>query len=294
MKQLFREIYDQLSTLKDLQNNPAYIRMWNNQVTLVMEGKMEMFQMPALFIEFVTADTNTLVGGEGVQLYDPLYINIHIAYWQMDASGDIVNDGTFEQNLDVFDFKQTVYRTLQKFKTTKGVSMVRVSEKQDYEHAGVYHFIQSYLTNWVDELMQEPVDGGETIPPLALQLNVTRDGSTDLSAPHIYNNQFFYIFNDGLAGNPASGRLQMNDTDPEDVTSLFLNNIDRNAVPVGIGLINPVPAAGSLVKIFKDEDNYAVYTITAIAQAGGITTYTVTYVEGAGTFALNDNITFNT
>ena len=294
MKQLFREIYDQLSTLKDLQNNPAYIRMWNNQLQLLEDGKMEMFQTPALFIEFVTANTNTLVGGEGVQLYEPLYINIHVLYWQMDASGALTGDGTFEQNLDVFDFKQTVYRTLQKFKTTKGVSMVRVSEKQDYEHAGVYHFIQSYVTNWVDELMQEPVDGGETIPPLALQLNLTREGSTDLSAPHIYNNQFFYIFNSGLAGNPASGRLQLNDTVPATVTAMYLNNIDRNSVPVGIGLIPPVPDINSLVKVFKDETNYAVYKITAILQAGGITTYTVTFVEGAGTFANNDNITFNT
>ena len=83
MKALFQEIYSQLSSLKDSQGNPAYIRMWNDQATLLWEGKMQMFQMPAVFIEFSTAEIDTTLGG-GLQIYNPVLINIHILHWKLD------------------------------------------------------------------------------------------------------------------------------------------------------------------------------------------------------------------
>ena len=66
--------------------------------------------------------------------------------------------------------------------------MVRISETQDYQHAGIYHFIQTYQSTWIDEDMQEPVDGEYAIIPLSLETDLTKEGSVDISAPHIYVN----------------------------------------------------------------------------------------------------------
>lgn len=185
MQQLFKEIYTQLSTLKDSSGNPMYIRMWNNQLELVMSGKMELFSFPAIFIEFGTANTLGVMGGGGIQNYDPVVINLHILHWQLDSNGNFI-DGGFEQNLDVYDTKQDVYRLMQKFKPSKGMPMIRTSETQDYFHAGVYHFIQSYHTTWADDAMEEPVNGIDMDVPIGLEMVVCVDESEDPYQPYTF------------------------------------------------------------------------------------------------------------
>lgn len=194
MQQLFKDIYKQLITgdaltpgLTDNNGNTAYVRMWNNQADFLLAGRMELFQMPAFFIEFTTASTLGVMAGEGVQLYDPVVVRIHILHWQLDANGNFI-DGGFEQNLDVFDTKDKVYKLLQKFKPSKGSPMNRSSEVQDYNHPGVYHFIQEYLTTWTDELMQEPVGGTQTGPtPLGLTMEISTQPSEDPQGPRTYD-----------------------------------------------------------------------------------------------------------
>lgn len=176
MRNFFISIRDRLEELGDLK----YVRMWNNQLELVQAGKMELFQSPAAFLSFKISDI--MQGGEGVQIYDPLIIEVRILHWQLDAA-----DGNFEQNLDVFDLKQKIYKHLQKFKTAKSGSIIRIAEEQDTNHAGLYMFIQTYRTTLVDDVMQEPVGGGEFNPipkPLEVQLETQRD---DANEPHVYN-----------------------------------------------------------------------------------------------------------
>lgn len=174
MKLLFTEIRDKLEAVTGMK----YVRMWNDQLTLVDKGKMQMFPMPAAFIAFNSAEIMQL--GEGVQLMDPLYVDIHILHWQVDAG-----DGTFEQNLDVFDFRMETFKKLQKFTPTKAGAMIRIAERQDYDHAGVYHYIQTYKFNLTEDEAQEPIDGVEWAPiPMPLELQVITQPKQDAAVPY--------------------------------------------------------------------------------------------------------------
>lgn len=155
MKEFFIKLQEQiLLYLTDV----TYVRMWNNQHELVIGGHMEMFPNPSVFIEFVSSDIMQL--GEGRQLYDPLIFRLHILDWQMDSG-----DGNFEQNLTVYDLKQKLYAVVQKFQpglsdeNCPAGSCIRISETQDYSHAGLYHYVQEYKTTLVDVVMAEPVNG---------------------------------------------------------------------------------------------------------------------------------------
>jgi hypothetical protein len=198
MKQLFLEMRDRLANLTNTAGLPMYIRMWNGQAELLWNGQMQLFQMPAVFFEFVTATIDTLVGGEGIQMYNPVHINVHILHWQLDAQGgQYSGDGDFEQNLDVLDFKQTIYKRLQKFETSKGTPLVRISETADYRHAGVYHFIQTYQTTWIDEDMQEPVDGVEWNSPMTAEVRVGKKDSPNYQSIYQFTPSQSILTEDG-------------------------------------------------------------------------------------------------
>jgi hypothetical protein len=173
MKKLFLILYDKMIAIEGV----SYCRKWNNQLSLLLEGKIELFGLPAVFIAFKTGEIQQL--GGGVQLYDPLTIEIHILDWQLDAG-----DGTFEQNLQVFDLKDKVFQALQKFEPGLTNSdclcgtLVRVSEEEDNNHNGVFHFIQTYQTTYVDPLMNEPVNGIDSIEPIPFELDRLNDDGT--------------------------------------------------------------------------------------------------------------------
>lgn len=199
MKKFFLALYAQLTAfVPEIQ----YIRMWNDQLALVMAGRLELFQCPAAFIEFQSMAINkSTLGSNGIQILDPFIFKIHILYWQLDAmGGNFVQDATFEQNLDVYDLKDKVFIAIQKFQpglsdtTTPVGSCIRIAEYQDYKHAGIYHYIQEYQTTMVDNTRIEPVGGsvwpegnpGDPTNPAQIEENVTIEGSNDPSAPHVY------------------------------------------------------------------------------------------------------------
>lgn len=136
-----------------------FIAMWNNQLQDLMEGKNYSFRQNAVLIEFVAP---TQIGGVGnnVQVYEPLEVKIHIIHRQDDAG-----DGTMDCNLDVFDFKQQVYKALQLFQASNTSVFDRQTEEQDYDHTNLYHYIQSYMIAMVDNDMPLPINGTENEPP---------------------------------------------------------------------------------------------------------------------------------
>jgi hypothetical protein len=142
-----------------------FIHMWNNQHERLKEDNEEgistyLFPLPATLIEFVgPMEIQQL--GNGVQLYDPLIIRIHLLHNMLDAG-----DGTMEQNLLVFDIKNKVYKSLQAFEPTGAVAFVRVFEEQDYDHPNLYHFIIDFQTNFVDSATIKPVDGVDSTSPI--------------------------------------------------------------------------------------------------------------------------------
>lgn len=164
----------------------AYCHKWNNQLALILQeggAKSQMFPFPASFIAFKTSEIQQL--GEGRQLF---YVDfdVHILDWQIDSG-----DGNFEQNLTVFDLKDKVFQTIQKFQpgltdaTVPVGACIRISEQEDNDHNGLYHFIQSYRTTWVEQLMAEPVNGIDSNPtPMSFELDITTKAVQDVSVPY--------------------------------------------------------------------------------------------------------------
>lgn len=191
MKKFFQALYIQLMTVQGI----AHCRMWNNQLQRILEGKMNLFDCPAVFIEFITAETNKNSMGGGVQIFSPVIFKLHILHKQLDAG-----DGTFDQNLDVYDFKDLVYKKVAKFQpgildnTNPIGSCERTSEEQDYAHHFVYHYIQTYQTSFVDFGAEEPVNGVEWSPiPMALQLDITKAEVIDASLPYDPSIQYLAV-----------------------------------------------------------------------------------------------------
>lgn len=198
MKNFFLALFLRLQTIKNDDGSDTFkkIAKWNNQLVLLMneEGaRVNLFELPAIFIAFDTSSITQL--GNGVQLYDPLDFEVHILDWQIDAE-----NGTFEQNLRIFDLKQKVYQCLQKFQPgftdeeDPAGSCIRISEQEDNNHNGVYHFIQKYRTTFVDNSMAEPVGGVEWEPvPMPLELNLSTQAKIDLAKPYNPSIQYLLI-----------------------------------------------------------------------------------------------------
>jgi hypothetical protein len=164
MKQLFLDILTQLQTLTFSSNGitiTPFIGVWNNQLKAWNNGKLYDVQKPALFIEFVSGEV--LLLSEGVEVFDPLDIKIHIIDNLLDAG-----DGTQEQNLRIFDFKQQVYLLLKQFQPDNCIKFFRVSETQDYDHDNLYHYIQTYRTTYTDYSAQLPINAITKEPPTPL------------------------------------------------------------------------------------------------------------------------------
>lgn len=166
MKALYLAIKAQL----DAKVPGLFIHIFNNQFDLTENKEMYSFPYPAVFVEFINDQPIEQLGG-GYQIYNPLTVRIHIAH-------DFYNnsDGTMEQNLLIFDVKDSVYKALQKFEPAGAVQFIRTSETQDYDHTNIYHFIQDYTTNYVDQNASEPVNGVLSGAPITLQLTTTAPG----------------------------------------------------------------------------------------------------------------------
>lgn len=149
------------------QNTLAYVQMWNNQLASwrdsfkkvgddeLVTGSNNTYipQMPAILIEF--ANINPIELGAGVQLFDELIVRVHIVHEKLDAG-----DGTMEQNLEVFALVDQVYKVLNKFRPAGCIEFIRQNPQEpDYNHNGLYHYIETFVTNYVDNSQLEPVGG---------------------------------------------------------------------------------------------------------------------------------------
>jgi hypothetical protein len=151
-----------------------FIHKWNNYVEKlksVDENGAPIYGInhPSLFVEYLTPNDIEQLGG-GVQIYDPLIIKIHILHNEIDAT-----NGDMDQNLNVFELKQKVFKALQGFEPDGCVAFVRINEEQDYDHTNLYHYIQTYQTNYVDTSMMNPVNGQETTGTTTLNETIEID-----------------------------------------------------------------------------------------------------------------------
>lgn len=188
IKAPIQDILTRLSTLTPLnQDNltpPLYARMWNNQLKDQAEGKTYSFPFPCSFLELINP-TNYNRLGNGIDESDVVW-RIHLAHEQLDAM-----DGTFEQDLTIFDLRDSIVALLSGFKPTGCGSMVRIHEEQDYNHDNIYHYMIDFICGFIDS-KGSPFDTGRTdyrdsIPPQILnQVVTTSEGNDDKTRKQPY------------------------------------------------------------------------------------------------------------
>lgn len=156
MKDLFLAIQTRITTLVP---EITYVRIFNNQFeNAVNENNTYDFPMPCVFVEFENVNEPKQLGA-GFQIYEPLYVKLHLGVNELDSS-----DGNLDQNLNIFDLKDKLYKAMQKFEPNKASIFIRSSEEQDYDHTNIYVWKQTYRTTYIDGLMEEPQNPTYTTP----------------------------------------------------------------------------------------------------------------------------------
>lgn len=146
-----------------------FVRIWNNQIDYEKSGDLYNFPKPAAFVEVqqgIMWDTLSM----GLSSAD-LIFRIHLAHEYYDAQ-----NGTFEQDLPIFDLRDSVVEKLQLFHPTGCGPLTKILEEQDYEHDNIYHYILDFAVNFIDS-KGSPLDpdSGKFItkdPPTGLQVQM--------------------------------------------------------------------------------------------------------------------------
>lgn len=163
------------------------VRIWNNQIKYESDGKLYDFPKPAFFVEVVNAvQFQTLA--EGMQSAD-LGIRVHIVHEYYDAQ-----DGTFEQDLVVFELRDQVRVKLMRYEPTACGPLVVINEEQDYEHTNIYHYVVDFVCHFIDS-KGSPYDPARTDlidkdPPTDLELTVNAVDSIPGKENTFYNQPF--------------------------------------------------------------------------------------------------------
>lgn len=147
------------------------VSMWNNQLSDERGNKVmeHNFRKPAIFFEFQPDQVDTM--GNGVQVFEPLPIRVHLIDELFDSK-----DGTGEVNLQVFDYGDLIYRNFQ-LKQVTGAAfgcspLNRTSIELDVDHDNLYHHVTTFTTTWTDNSMSKPVGGYDIDPPLLADITV--------------------------------------------------------------------------------------------------------------------------
>ena len=160
-------ILQQLATLpvtRDGQSN-LYVRMWNGQLDLEDTGKLGYdFPKPAAFLEVLNDQIYENIG-QGYQQSD-LVFKVHLVHEYYNQ------DGTFEQDLEVYDLRDSVVKLLSYFKPGLWCDpLFRKSETQDYAHRNIYHYIIDFTCNFVDSAAVKTYITKQ--PPTDLEVDIT-------------------------------------------------------------------------------------------------------------------------
>jgi hypothetical protein len=165
-----------------------HVRIWNNQVKYEDKGELYDFPKPAFFIEVINSVSYQTIG-MGMQAAD-IGVRIHIVHERLDAA-----DGTFEQDLVIFDLRDKVRAKLNLYEPVACGPLTVVDEEQDYEHTNIYHYIVDFVCHFIDS-KGSPLDANagkfiDSVPPTDLELTVTLaeeiPGAPPAQHTHTYN-----------------------------------------------------------------------------------------------------------
>lgn len=162
-----QSIQDMLTALTDT-GQFQFIAVWNNHVDRILSGDGYSYAQPAAFVELESQEVYNLLGGLTQTDY---IVRIHIVHTELDAA-----DGTLDQNLNVFDWRDAVKVKFTGLKPTNFGNLMFYNEFQDYDHNNVYHYIMEFIGGFIDT-KGSPLDADSgtwvnTTPPTALDLTV--------------------------------------------------------------------------------------------------------------------------
>lgn len=158
IKQPILDILTKLATMQvtnqDNQLVPLYTRIFNNQRNKLKENRQEVYPYPAAFVEVVAPENyNRLLNG--VSESDIIF-RVHLEHWFTDAA-----DGTFSQDLLIFDLRDEVIALLSDYKPTACGNLCLMAESQDYAHDNIYVLMVDFVTGFIDS-KGSPYDTGRT------------------------------------------------------------------------------------------------------------------------------------
>ena len=174
IKQPLQDMLTRLTTLTVTNGDGStvylYCRVWNNQIRYEEDGTLYNFPKPAAFVEVVSPATFETLG-QGYQSCD-INFRVHLTHENYN------NEGTFEQDLAIFDLRDRVKALLTAYEPTNCGPLNVINEQQDFEHTNVYHYIMDFVCNFTDTKGSK-LDADHTdkfipsVPPTTMILNVT-------------------------------------------------------------------------------------------------------------------------
>jgi hypothetical protein len=148
-----------------------YVAIFNNQVREEQDGKTFDFPKPAILIEIENPNQGLQTLGQDNVTVSEITWRISIVHEQLDAA-----DGTLDQNLDVFDYRDLVKVAMTGIRPKNCSHWMYVEESQDYAHNNIYVYSIGFKCSFVDT-KGSPLDPDSNTyitfePPIALDLGV--------------------------------------------------------------------------------------------------------------------------
>jgi hypothetical protein len=148
-----------------------YVAIFNNQVKEEQDGKTFDFPKPALLVEIENPNQGLQTLGQDFVTVSEITWRISIVHEQLDAA-----DGTMDQNLDVFDYRDLVKVAMTGIRPKNCSKWMYVEESQDYAHNNIYVYSVGFKCSFVDT-KGSPLDPDSNTyitfePPIALDLGV--------------------------------------------------------------------------------------------------------------------------
>ena len=130
IKTLYTELRTQLETIPELK----WVRLWNNQFE--REETENPFLFPCCFIEFKPSTYSDLTNG--VQQYD-MIVTLHLGF-----------ESYKDEDIDVLDLKQKIYKKVQRFQSSYFAMLSRVEERQNFDHDNIQDYEIDFRTSGKD------------------------------------------------------------------------------------------------------------------------------------------------
>lgn len=174
IKDAIKDVLGRLSGIKVINQDGSeadmYARIYNGQIDAEGSGKLGYnYPKPATFLEVMNDQMYDSIG-LGFQAAD-LVFRIHLVHEYYNE------DGTFEQDLEIYDLRDKVVSLLSFFKPAGCGVLERRAEQQDYAHNNIYHYVIDFACNFIDSTASKydsdhPDAYIYSNPPTDLEINV--------------------------------------------------------------------------------------------------------------------------